>query len=223
MSLPSVSTLPPSEPVEPARVTRVATSRLPTLHGEFLAIAFRDETSDVEHLAIVKGEVSGGEPVLTRLHSECLTGDALGSLRCDCGQQLGAALDRVAQAGLGVVLYLRGQEGRGIGLANKIRAYMLQDAGRDTVDANTALGLPVDARRYDAAAAMLRDLGVQAVRLLSNNPRKIDALQSAGIVVAERLPLTVDVNPENRRYLQAKQQRLGHMLELDASGADAPR
>lgn len=203
-------------------VRRVAAARLPTVHGEFTAVAYADEISGHEHLAIVKGSPAGEPATLVRLHSECLTGDALGSLRCDCGQQLNAALAYIAQAERGVVVYLRGHEGRGIGLVNKIRAYMLQDGGRDTVDANAALGLPVDGRNYDAAVAILRDLGVLQVRLLSNNPRKLEALRKAGLEVVKRIAMTVAVNPENRRYLEAKQQRLGHMLEL-APGPSAAR
>ena len=150
-----------------------------------------------------------------RLHSECLTGDILGSLRCDCGEQLERALAMIAQAGQGVVIYLRGHEGRGIGLTHKIRAYQLQVQGRDTVDANLELGLPVDSRNYDAALAILADLGIDSVRLMSNNPRKVDALEAGGFRVTERIPLLIRPNPENFNYLLTKQQRLGHCLNLE--------
>jgi 3,4-dihydroxy 2-butanone 4-phosphate synthase/GTP cyclohydrolase II len=195
-------------------VQRVASARLPTEHGEFTAYAYRDPADGIEHLATVVGEIGDGQPVLARVHSECLTGDVFGSLRCDCGPQLDRALEMVAAAGRGVVVYLRGHEGRGIGLANKIRAYALQDAGRDTVDANSDLGLPVDSRRYEVAAHILADLGVVSVRLLSNNPRKVAALQAAGLIVAERIPLAIEPNRENRQYLRTKQQRMGHLLSL---------
>ena len=196
------------------RVERVAQARLPTVHGEFTAYAYRSASDGAEHLAVVAGDLAGDGPVLARVHSECLTGDVFGSLRCDCGPQLDLALEMIAAAGRGVLVYLRGHEGRGIGLANKIRAYSLQDAGRDTVDANRDLGLPVDARRYEPAALILRDLGVSAVRLLSNNPLKVAALEGAGIAVAERVPLAIEPNLENRHYLHTKQIRLGHWLAI---------
>ncbi|MGI4815577.1 MAG: GTP cyclohydrolase II [Janthinobacterium lividum] len=195
-------------------VEHLSSARLPTRFGTFTAHAFRD-TTGIEHLALVVGRIDAGTPVLARLHSECLTGDVLGSLRCDCGAQLAMALERTTAEGAGVVVYLRGQEGRGIGLANKIHAYTLQDEGRDTVDANLALGLPVDSRRYEVGAAILKSLGVASVRLMSNNPDKVAALIEAGIEVAERLPLSIEPNPENRRYLETKQRRLGHYLEID--------
>ncbi len=197
-------------------IERVAVARLPTVHGEFTVYAYRAD-DQVEHVAIVAGSPAGDEPVLVRLHSECLTGDVFGSLRCDCGPQLDLALESIAALGRGIVLYLRGHEGRGIGLANKIRAYALQDHGRDTVDANRDLGLPVDARRFETAALMLCDLGVSSVRLMSNNPRKVAALEAAGIQIVERVPIAIEPNLENRHYLHTKQMRLGHLLTIPAS------
>lgn len=192
-------------------------SRLPTRHGNFTARAYRSKVDGIEHVALVYGVIEKTASVLTRLHSECLTGDALGSLRCDCGPQLDLALREIAREGSGVLVYLRGHEGRGIGLADKIKAYSLQDNGRDTVDANIDLGLPVDARRYDIAAQILKDLGVERVRLLSNNPSKVSALENAGVHVSERVSLLVTANPENSNYLQTKASRLGHYLVRNAS------
>ncbi|MGI4859933.1 MAG: GTP cyclohydrolase II [Janthinobacterium lividum] len=185
---------------------------MPTAHGVFTAHVYRDPQQGAEHVALVAGDVRDGEAVLTRLHSECLTGDAFASLRCDCGAQLASALDRLHADGRGVVVYLRGQEGRGIGLVNKIRAYALQDQGRDTVDANVDLGLPVDARDYDAGIAILEDLGVRSVRLMSNNPTKLAAIRAAGIPVVERIALRIEPNPENQSYLETKRARMGHLL-----------
>lgn len=202
----------PAPAPAPASVARVATARMPTAHGVFTAHVYREVSRDVEHVALVAGDLTDGEGVLTRLHSECLTGDAFASLRCDCGAQLGTALDRLHLEGRGVVVYLRGQEGRGIGLVNKIRAYALQDQGRDTVDANVDLGLPVDARDYDAGIAILRDLGVRSVRLMSNNPGKLAAIHAAGIPVIERIALRIEPNPENQGYLETKRARMGHLL-----------
>lgn len=197
-------------------VTRLAETRLPTRHGEFRIFGYRDEGSDtrtpVEHLALVYGDPAGSD-VLARLHSECLTGDAFGSLRCDCGEQLDAALRAVAAEGRGVVVYLRGQEGRGIGLLNKLRAYELQDAGADTVDANLRLGLPIDARQYGAGAQILTDLGVESVRLLSNNPDKETGLQAHGITVARRIPLQTNPTEHNVHYLRTKRERMRHQLD----------
>lgn len=193
-------------------VRRLATTRLPTRHGEFTAYGFRSLLDGSEHLALVHGEVAGTGPVLTRVHSECLTGDVLGSTRCDCGPQLDEALRRIVAEGRGVVVYLRGHEGRGIGLVDKLAAYALQDAGRDTVDANLDLGLPADARHYGEAAHILRDLGVPAVRLLTNNPDKEAALADAGIAVAERVRLTPRPTPDNLAYLRTKRDRMGHDL-----------
>jgi len=194
-------------------VTLVATASLPTRYGTFTSYAFRVSGSDAEHLALVMGDVTGEQSVLTRLHSECLTGDVFGSYRCDCGEQLDLALRYVAAEGRGVLLYLRGHEGRGIGLSNKIRAYALQEQGRDTVEANLDLGLPDDAREYDSAAAILRMLGVTSVRLMSNNPKKFDTLVKHGIPVCERVALAVPVREENERYIRTKQVKFGHYFE----------
>jgi GTP cyclohydrolase II len=193
-----------------ARIIRAGSARLPTRHGVFTAHAYRDPGDGVEHLALTMGDPAGVR-TLVRLHSECLTGDVFGSLRCDCGEQLDWALSRIAAEGRGALLYLRGHEGRGIGLALKISAYSLQDKGLDTVDANTALGLPVDARVYDVGAAILLDLGVHSVKLMSNNPAKIAALEAAGVPVIERIAHSVESNPENRDYLATKRRRLGHL------------
>jgi 3,4-dihydroxy 2-butanone 4-phosphate synthase/GTP cyclohydrolase II len=193
-------------------VTRVAQTRLPTVHGLFAAFGYRTTVDAVEHLALVHGELGDGTDVLVRVHSECLTGDVLGSLRCDCGAQLSAGLDAVAAEGRGVVLYLRGHEGRGIGLVHKLQAYRLQDLGQDTVDANLALGLPADARDYGIAAQILYDLGVRSVRLLTNNPDKRAGLEGYGLDVLGRVPLPVTATPENLRYLRTKRDRMGHDL-----------
>ena len=192
-------------------VVRVSQARLPTTSGTFRAVAYR-QADGVEHLALVTGEIGDGRDVLVRLHSECLTGDVLGSLRCDCGPQLHAALDAVTAEGRGVVLYLRGQEGRGIGLAEKIAAYALQELGRDTVEANVDLGLPVDSRDYTGAAAVLRDLGVREVELMTHNPLKVAALEEHGIVVRRRRDLPVAQNVNNVGYLRTKRDRMGHRL-----------
>jgi 3,4-dihydroxy 2-butanone 4-phosphate synthase/GTP cyclohydrolase II len=201
-------------------VDRVAETRLPTAHGEFAAYGYRSRIDGSEHLALVYGDLDasagegdeGDEPVLTRVHSECLTGDVFGSQRCDCGPQLDEALERVAAAGRGVVVYLRGHEGRGIGLVAKLEAYALQDAGRDTVDANLDLGLPADARHYGTATQVLRDLGVTRVRLLTNNPEKSEALADFGVTVDAQVPLTPRPNAHNLRYLRTKRDRMGHTL-----------
>jgi len=193
-------------------VERVADTVLPTPHGTFRALAYRDRVDGGEHVALVMGDVAGGEGVLARVHSECLTGDVFGSLRCDCGAQLQQALAAVAAQGRGVVVYLRGQEGRGIGLAHKLRAYQRQDGGSDTVDANTELGLPVDARDYGTAAQVLRDLGVAGVRLVTNNPDKVVALERYGVRVTERVGQPVAANPHNLVYLRTKRDRMGHDL-----------
>jgi len=197
-----------------SHVQRVATTRLPTEAGDFTAVGYRITIDGSEHVALVYGGVdelaAATEPVLTRVHSECLTGDVFGSARCDCGPQLHEAMERIVEAGRGVVIYLRGHEGRGIGLLAKLQAYELQDGGRDTVDANLDLGLPADARHYGAATQILRDLGVSSVRLLTNNPDKVDSLQSYGITVAERVPLTPHPNDHNIAYLRTKRDRMGH-------------
>lgn len=190
-----------------------AVANLPTKHGEFTAHAFTDGDG-TDHIALVTGDVTGSRPPLVRVHSECLTGDAFGSAKCDCGPQLDASLRAIAERGRGMVIYLRGHEGRGIGLASKIAAYTLQDEGFDTVDANTHLGLPEDARTYDTAADILRALGVDTVRLLTNNPAKVDGLTSAGIVVAERVPAIIEPTSRNANYLATKARRMGHMLDV---------
>ncbi len=199
---------------QPALVPFIeAEATLPTRHGEFRCVVFRhplDRTK--EHVALVRGDVSG-EDVLVRVHSECITGEAFGSLRCDCGPQLDLALGKIAGEGRGVVIYLR-QEGRDIGLANKIRAYALQASGLDTVDANRALELPVDARRYHAAAWLLHAFGVESVRLLTNNPDKIEALRELGVSVRSRVPHFVQVQPEGSAYLETKRVRMRHWLPV---------
>jgi len=192
-------------------VTKVAEASLPTPMGHFKVEAFKDELNNNEHLAITMGDLSGGKPVLVRMHSECLTGDALHSLRCDCGAQRDAALLAIAEEGRGVLVYLR-QEGRGIGLLNKIKAYALQDDGADTVEANEKLGLPDDLRDYGIGAQMLHSLGVSKLRLMTNNPRKIAALQGYGMEVVERVPIEVGKNTHNERYLKTKADRLGHLI-----------
>jgi 3,4-dihydroxy 2-butanone 4-phosphate synthase/GTP cyclohydrolase II len=193
-------------------VERAAETRLPTAHGDFTAYGFRIGFDGSEHVALVHGDVAGAEPVLTRVHSECLTGDVLGSRRCDCGPQLDESLRRITAEGRGVLVYLRGHEGRGIGLVAKLQAYQLQDGGRDTVDANLDLGLPADARHYTAASQILRDLGVGRVRLLTNNPGKVAALEEYGVTVTERVPLTPRPNDHNIAYLRTKRDRMGHVL-----------
>lgn len=199
------------EPVEPQphRVAFDGEARLPTQYGEFTIKGFRDERTGDQHVVLWRAPVEGVVPIV-RVHSECLTGDAFGSVRCECGPQLHAAMERVAQEG-GAVIYLTGHEGRGIGILHKIQAYALQDAGRDTVDANTDLGLPVDRREYGAAAAILHQLGLQRIRLLTNNPAKVEGLRASGIDVAERVALHVGAHPENAAYRLAKIERMGHI------------
>lgn len=192
-------------------VTFVASSQLPTQWGTFTMHGFVDDETGKEHVVLTMGDVGDGQPVLGRLHSECLTGDALFSLRCDCGFQLEAALKAIAAEGRGALLYLR-QEGRGIGLMNKIRAYNLQDQGADTVEANERLGFGADMRDYGICRPMLEHLGILSLKLLTNNPRKVKALEEFGIPVAERLPLQFGLNPFNRKYLATKAGKLGHML-----------
>ncbi|MGH9263193.1 MAG: bifunctional 3,4-dihydroxy-2-butanone-4-phosphate synthase/GTP cyclohydrolase II [Acidimicrobiales bacterium] len=194
-------------------VKRVADARMPTEWGDFACYVYESLIDGEQHVAMVKGAVQGEDDVLVRVHSECLTGDALGSLRCDCGVQLQMALQRIATEGMGVVVYLRGHEGRGIGMAHKLRAYTLQDQGRDTVDANLDLGLPVDTRKYGTGAQILVDLGITTMRLLTNNPAKFEGLDGYGLEIVERVPLQSVPNPENIRYLRTKQQRMGHLLE----------
>jgi 3,4-dihydroxy 2-butanone 4-phosphate synthase/GTP cyclohydrolase II len=194
-------------------VKRVADARMPTEWGEFTCYVYESIIDGEQHVAMVKGAVQGESNVLVRVHSECLTGDALGSLRCDCGVQLQMAHERIAAEGMGVIVYLRGHEGRGIGMAHKLRAYTLQDEGRDTVDANLDLGLPIDTRKYGTGAQILVDLGITTMRLLTNNPAKFEGLDGYGLEIVERVPLQSVPNPENIRYLRTKQQRMGHLLE----------
>ena len=196
----------------------IASSKLPTPFGEFTMHGFEDTETGKEHVALSMGDIGNGEPVLARAHSECLTGDALFSMRCDCGFQLETALRSVAEAGRGVVLYLR-QEGRGIGLLNKIRAYNLQDQGADTVEANERLGFGADMRNYSMCQPMLEHLGINAIRLMTNNPRKVKALSDAGVTVVERVAIEVGRNPHNQGYLDTKASKLGHYLVQTGPGA----
>lgn len=198
-------------------VERVVEARVPTRHGTFTAVGYRSLVDDRQHMALTMGEMGDGEAVLTRVHSECLTGDVFGSLRCDCGEQLDEALARVAQEGRGVVLYIRGHEGRGIGLLHKLAAYRLQDEGFDTVDANVNLGLPIDSREYGVGAQILYDLGVRSMRLMTNNPTKRAGIEGYGLSILEQIPLSVQANDENRQYLQAKADRLGHQFNVGDS------
>jgi 3,4-dihydroxy 2-butanone 4-phosphate synthase/GTP cyclohydrolase II len=191
------------------RVSLRAESLVPTNHGTFRFLAYKDRVTGTDHLAVVSGEIT--DAPLVRVHSECLTGEAFGSLKCECGPQLDAALDTIAAQG-GVVVYMRGHEGRGIGLINKLRAYSLQEAGLDTVDANLALGLPADARDYAAAAGILADLGIERVRLMTNNPDKVDQLREFGLDIVEQVPLLVGVGPNNHQYLETKRDRMGHLI-----------
>lgn len=194
-------------------VTRVAETRLPNAHGMWRAYGYASALDGGEHIALVLGDLGDGENVLVRAHSECLTGDVFGSLRCDCGVQLEHAMAAIAEDGRGVVVYLRGHEGRGIGLLAKLKAYSLQDNGSDTVDANVELGLPIDAREFSNAGQMLADLGVKSVRLLTNNPAKLRGMDGYGIKVLGREPMPVSANPHNERYLAAKHEKLGHFTE----------
>lgn len=196
-----------------ALVHRVAAATLPTAHGDFVAVGFRSDVDGTDHIALVRGDIGDGEDVLVRVHSECLTGDVFGSLRCDCGPQLNAAIRMVAEEDRGIVLYVRGHEGRGIGLLHKLRAYELQDAGRDTVDANLELGLPADARDYGTGAQILADLGVRSMRLLTNNPAKRAGIEGYGLSIVDSVPLIVEPNDHNAAYLRTKAERMGHTLD----------
>ncbi len=197
------------------KVSIYAETNLPTLYGDFKVVVFRNTVDHKEHLAIIKGEIEEGEQIPVRVHSECLTSEVLGSLKCDCREQLQSALKYISEQERGMVLYMR-QEGRGIGLGNKIRAYALQEQGYDTVEANHILGFPDDLRRYDVAAAMLHKLGVKSIRLLTNNPKKIAGVEAFGIPVVERVPLVIEPSPVNRFYLYTKSQKSGHLIDLPA-------
>jgi len=194
-------------------VHRVAEAQFPTRYGEFIAIAYKSDIDPDEHLALVMGDISTEEPVLVRVHSECLTGDVFGSLRCDCGEQVALAMRSIAEEGRGVLLYMR-QEGRGIGFHNKIRAYALQDEGLDTVEANLSLGFAPDLRDYGIGAQILADLGLHEIKMLTNNPKKVIGLEGYGLKVVKTVPIVVSPNPYNLRYLETKRDKLGHLLEI---------
>ena len=194
-------------------VHRIAEASLPTKYGEFKAIAYKSDVDTKEHIALVMGDVVNTKPVLVRVHSECLTGDVFGSLRCDCGEQIGMAMQAIAKEGRGVILYMR-QEGRGIGFHNKIRAYALQDKGLDTVEANISLGFAPDLRDYGIGAQILTDLGIREISLLTNNPKKVISLEGHGLKVIQTVPIVVAPNPHNRRYLETKKNKLGHIIEF---------
>ncbi|MDP4091637.1 MAG: bifunctional 3,4-dihydroxy-2-butanone-4-phosphate synthase/GTP cyclohydrolase II [Bacillota bacterium] len=200
-------------------VKRAAEAKMPTKYGDFKMIGYENMLNGEHHVALVKGDVSDGEPVLTRVHSECLTGDAFGSLRCDCGEQFASAMKEIEKEGRGVLLYMR-QEGRGIGLINKIKAYGLQDQGMDTVEANLALGFPADLRDYGIGAQILADLGVKKVKLMTNNPKKMAGLTGYGIEIVNRVPIQMNHNERNEYYLKTKKQKLGHMLNFSEDNKD---
>lgn len=195
-------------------VTRVSKARIPTRHGDFTAYAYESKLDGIQHLAFVKGDIDRENDVLVRVHSECLTGDVFGSLRCDCGNQLDLALKKISEEGAGALVYLRGHEGRGIGIGHKLRAYNLQDDGRDTVEANVELGLPVDSREYGIGAQILIDLGISNLRLLTNNPAKYGGLDGYDINISGRVALQPPTNPENEEYLRTKQKKMGHLLSV---------
>jgi 3,4-dihydroxy 2-butanone 4-phosphate synthase / GTP cyclohydrolase II len=202
-------------------VTKVAEANIPTEHGDFRSIAYESIVDGRTHVALVTGDMGDGADVLTRVHSECLTGDVFGSLRCDCGEQLERAMEMIGHEGRGVILYIRGHEGRAIGIAHKLRAYELQERGRDTVEANLELGFPADQRDYGIGAQILYDLGVRSMRLLTNNPEKRAGLEGHGLVIKERLPLQTDPTAQNVGYLRAKREKLGHLLDLPEADAEA--
>jgi len=195
-------------------VERMGEAQVPTEFGTFTCVAYKGTIDSIEHLAFVKGDITSDEPILVRVHSECLTGDVFGSRRCDCGPQLATAMQMVDEAGAGVIVYLRGHEGRGIGIGHKIRAYSLQDEGFDTVDANTELGLPIDSREYGIGAQILADLGVRQLRLMTNNPAKYGGLGGYGLSVVERVALNTVPTPENEAYLRTKRERMGHHIDM---------
>jgi 3,4-dihydroxy 2-butanone 4-phosphate synthase/GTP cyclohydrolase II len=195
-------------------VERISQARLPTAYGDFTAFVYESKLDGIQHIALVKGEVTGKPHILVRVHSECLTGDVFGSQRCDCGSQLTCAMQRIAQEGQGVVLYLRGHEGRGIGLGHKLRAYQLQDQGRDTVEANVELGFPIDSREYGIGAQILVDLGLSTIRLMTNNPAKYGGLTGYDLSIVERIPLLSVPTNENHHYLQTKKDKMGHLLDI---------
>jgi 3,4-dihydroxy 2-butanone 4-phosphate synthase/GTP cyclohydrolase II len=199
-------------------VKRISEARIPTKYGEFTAYVFESLLDGTEHMAFVRGEVAGKSNVLVRVHSECLTGDVFGSIRCDCGLQLDLALERVAEENEGVIVYLRGHEGRGIGLGHKLRAYTLQDQGRDTVEANVELGFPIDSREYGIGSQILVDLGITTMRVMTNNPAKYGGLEGYGLEIVERVPLRSRPTDENIAYLRAKQEKMGHLLEIEDEG-----
>ncbi|XP_042061567.1 bifunctional riboflavin biosynthesis protein RIBA 1, chloroplastic-like [Salvia splendens] len=202
-------------------VERASAARIPTMWGPFTAHCYRSVIDGIEHIAMVKGEIGDGQDILVRVHSECLTGDIFGSARCDCGNQLSLAMQQIEAAGRGVLVYLRGHEGRGIGLGHKLRAYNLQDAGRDTVEANEELGLPVDSREYGIGAQILRYLGVRTMKLMTNNPAKYIGLKGYGLAVAGRVPLVTPITKDNERYIETKRAKMGHDYGLDANGNPA--
>lgn len=194
-------------------IEHVTEADMPTKYGDFRIIGYENKLNGEHHIALVKGDVSDGEPVLVRVHSECLTGDAFGSMRCDCGEQYGAAMDQINKEGRGILVYMR-QEGRGIGLINKLKAYSLQDKGMDTVEANLALGFPEDMRDYGIGAQILTDLGVKKIRLMTNNPKKLSGLTGYGLEIVERVPIQMNHNERNAYYLKTKKEKLGHMLKF---------